>query len=555
MATLRKQKVGQYVYWQIVESKRVNGKPRPVVVAHLGTAEKLLYRLTQGPVQKEIQSYSHGAVQLLWKAAQKVELPSLFSTVFSSQMRNDVSVGTTLLLASIHRALQPGSKRSFSLWAEQTTLPQLANFNANALDSQHFWDQMDTVTEEQLLQVQSVITQKLFQQGWVSSKLLFYDLTNFFTFIDTTNTSSTLAQRGHNKQKRHDLRQFGLAQATTKEYLLPILSQVYEGNRNDHTIFLPFLEKVKALFQSLQKPLEEFTLVFDKGSLSKENLHELEESHLSYVTAYPVTWQKELLEIPRADYTQCNVHGQPCEYVRCKKTIWGQERTLLLLTSEALWEGQVRGLNKTLEEVQQKLLELQSKLELPTKKPWSKEALEQKIQSIVKGEYSKDLFMVLLRETKEGVFSLDWTINKKQYRWLLDHQFGKILLCTNREEWEAEDIIAAYRGQYHIEHLFRHLKNPYHHSVYPQYHWTDQKIKVHTFVCIVGLLLSQMLWQKAKEEEYEGSIESLLDLLTQVRQVEIISVSDLQKKPVKETTLETMKPDIQKWYDLLNQSF
>ena len=555
MATLRKQKVGQYVYWQIVESKRVNGKPRPVVVAHLGTAEKLLYRLTQGPVQKEIQSYSHGAVQLLWKAAQKLELPSLFSTAFSSQMRNNVSVGTTLLLASIHRALQPGSKRSFSSWAEQTTLPQLAQFNANALDSQHFWDQMDTVTEEQLLQVQSVITQTLFHQGWVSSKLLFYDLTNFFTFIDTTNPSSTLAQRGHNKQKRHDLRQFGLAQATTKEYLLPILSEVYEGNRNDHTIFLPFLEKVKALFQSMEQPLEEFTLVFDKGSLSKANLQELEESHLSYVTSYPITWQKELLAIPREEYTQCNVQGHPCTHVRCKKVIWGTERTLLLLTSKALWEGQVRGLNKTIEEVQQKLLELQSKLEYPTKKPWSKKALEQKIQSIVKGEYSKDLFMILLRETKEGHFSLDWTLNKKQYRWLLDHQFGKILLCTNREEWEAEDIISAYRGQYHIEHLFRHLKNPYHHSVYPQYHWTDQKIKVHTFVCILGLLLSQMLWQKAKEEGYEGSIESLLDRLTQVRQVESISISDLQKKPIKETTLVTMKPEVQKWYDVLNQTF
>jgi hypothetical protein len=64
-----------------------------------------------------------------------------------------------------------------------------------------------------------------------------------------------------------------------------------------------------------------------------------------------------------------------------------------------------------------------------------------------------------------------------------------------------------------------------------------------------------MLWQKAKEEGYDGSIESLLDLLTQVRQVEIISVSDLQKKPIKETTLETMKPEVQKWYDLLNQNF
>lgn len=106
-------------YWQIVESKRVNGKPRSVV-AHLGTAEKLLYRLTQGPVQKGIHPYSHRAEKLLWKAAQKLELYSLFSTVFSSQMRNDISVGTTLLMNSIHRALQQGSKRSFSSWPEHS---------------------------------------------------------------------------------------------------------------------------------------------------------------------------------------------------------------------------------------------------------------------------------------------------------------------------------------------------------------------------------------------------------------------------------------------------
>lgn len=31
-----------YVYYQIVESVRVNGKPRPSVLKHLGTAERIL---------------------------------------------------------------------------------------------------------------------------------------------------------------------------------------------------------------------------------------------------------------------------------------------------------------------------------------------------------------------------------------------------------------------------------------------------------------------------------------------------------------------------------
>jgi len=62
MATIRKQKVGKYTYWQIIESKRVDGKPRPVMLMHLGTAEQLLYRLKDGPLQKKIRSAFHGAV-------------------------------------------------------------------------------------------------------------------------------------------------------------------------------------------------------------------------------------------------------------------------------------------------------------------------------------------------------------------------------------------------------------------------------------------------------------------------------------------------------------
>lgn len=59
MATIRKSKVGKYTYWQIVESKRVNGKPRPVVLAHLGTAEQLLHKLREGVFRKRISSASH----------------------------------------------------------------------------------------------------------------------------------------------------------------------------------------------------------------------------------------------------------------------------------------------------------------------------------------------------------------------------------------------------------------------------------------------------------------------------------------------------------------
>ena len=45
----------------------------------------------------------------------------------------------------------------------------------------------------------------------VSHRLLAYDTTNFYTYIASDNSRNHLAQRGHNKQGRHNLRQVGLS--------------------------------------------------------------------------------------------------------------------------------------------------------------------------------------------------------------------------------------------------------------------------------------------------------------------------------------------------------
>jgi transposase len=55
------------------------------------------------------------------------------------------------------------------------------------------------------------ILQNVLQIFKLEHDTLFFDTTNFFTYIDSTNTRSTIAVRGKNKQKRTDLRQVGLA--------------------------------------------------------------------------------------------------------------------------------------------------------------------------------------------------------------------------------------------------------------------------------------------------------------------------------------------------------
>ena len=63
------------------------------------------------------------------------------------------------------------------------------------------------------------------------------DMTNFATYIDTTNDKAPIAQRGKAKQKRTDLRLVGLGMVVTRAGGIPLVWHAYPGNRPDVTQF------------------------------------------------------------------------------------------------------------------------------------------------------------------------------------------------------------------------------------------------------------------------------------------------------------------------------
>ena len=70
---------------------------------------------------------------------------------------------------------------------------------------------MDCIPEDKIDDIGFDILEEIKSKYNIKTDTLFYDTTNFFTYIATTNKQCTIAQRGKNKQKRTDLRQFGLA--------------------------------------------------------------------------------------------------------------------------------------------------------------------------------------------------------------------------------------------------------------------------------------------------------------------------------------------------------
>ena len=166
-------------------------------------------------------------------------------------------MGTTLLLAAINRAIQPRSKRGWAAWAAETSLHRLfPGLKPDTLTSQFFWDQMSCVSLEALAAIEGELTATVVRELGVQLDTLFYDTTNFFTYIASTNTRAKLPQRGKSKQKRADLRLFGLALLVSRDGQIPLCSQVYEGNKVDCQLFPDSLSRIRQRLSDLSMDLE-----------------------------------------------------------------------------------------------------------------------------------------------------------------------------------------------------------------------------------------------------------------------------------------------------------
>jgi len=69
---------------------------------------------------------------------------------------------------------------------------------------------MTYLDEPTLAQIENDLTRRVVEGWMVDLRALFYDTTNFDTFLSSDNPGR-LAQRGHAKSKRTDLRIVGLA--------------------------------------------------------------------------------------------------------------------------------------------------------------------------------------------------------------------------------------------------------------------------------------------------------------------------------------------------------
>ena len=528
MAFLKSKKIHGQTYWYVAESRRVGRKVKTVNVAYLGKADELLRRVRQHQQTAErLKSFSHGAVGVLLSLAERLGLVELIDQYVpaprsSRPVRRLLSVGQTLVLAAIGRALHPTSKRGWAPWARGTTWGRLWQFDPQKITSAFFWDQMDRLPTEALGAIQAELGRRVLGRFGVETDSLFYDVTNFYTFIDSRNTHCDLPQRGKNKQKRNDLRQFQLGLLVSRDGWIPLLGKLYRGNHNDVTTFPEALAAIVGQCGQLGIAPQGVTLVADKGNVSRKNWRLLDASAFGYVLSLVPSQHKDWAYRPLEEFATCEIpEVGELRVLRGRAEIAGQERTVVVLDSPTLRDGQVRGLQQQMQPLLAGLSHIQNTL-LTAKRRRRPEVIERHAQRVLnKARNAGKLirYELIERGGQAGFWTFDWWLDPEAYYTLRDRRYGRRIFATNRHDWPTEQILRAYGGQAEGELVFRQIKDPEFLALRPQYHWTDQKIEVHSFCCVVGYLLAALVRRHARAMGYSQGMDGLLEMLNGLRVV------------------------------------
>lgn len=546
MASLTKKIVRGKPYYYLRESRRVNGKPKIVRTIYLGSAESIKERLLR-PKVEEISIREFGGSVAAYSIAEALDVVATVDRHVPKRGHQGPSAGQFLLLAALNRCVAPTSKSQIGSWYEKTVLARLLPLTANQLTSQRFWDNMERIGSDRIAAIEQELAQNAVTRFGLDLNCLLFDATNFFTFLDSFNQRAKLPQRGHAKQGHDNLRLLGLAVLATTDGDVPLLHHTYAGNQHDSVMFHSVVDQLFARCRALSEEVDRITLVFDKGNNSEVNLDLVEQGPLHFVGSLAPTQHEDLMAIQRQQMRRLDRSQLPAVWAyRTEKKVFDRNRTVLVTFNRQLFNAQQKTLTREINKRKRKLEKLQDKLQRTRPEDRGNKptvaGTEKNVKEILRGRHMKDLFSTQLTRTQQGLPRLRFQFREAEYRKLKSTFMGKTILFTDHgQDWTDEQIVLTYRAQHHVEADFRRLKDPRYLSFRPTFHWTDQKLRVHAFYCVLALTILNLLRRKLAQSGIVLSIVEMMNQLTEINEVTLLyPAPQRSKQPVVQTQLSKM---------------
>ena len=546
-------------YYYLTESARVDGKPRIVSQRYLGSAEEIAARLSErGPGEPDrTRHLAFGDVAAVREVLRRLRVAAIVDEVVGARRADAAaSVGTYMALATLNRVVDPCSKLAFSEWWATTAGDRFVRLPAAALDHRRFWDAMDAIGEAQLGEIERRIVAGMVGEFSIDLSGLVLDMTNFATWIDSANERAPIAKRGHSKQKRADPRIVGLGLVVSTDGGVPLVSHAYPGNKPDVTQFGSMVHELVARFRALEpddadSEGERLTLVYDAGQNSEDNYELPGGSPLSFVGSLPPSDHPELLAVAKDRYEVVDEEAFPgLVAFETTKVVFGAGRRLVVCHSEGLHAKQSRGFDQTLAKVHRQLGDVQARLARgKTRKP--REKVEAEIAAIMAPRWVSRVISTTLTGDVPAELRLGFRANAKARTALEEELFGKRILFSDKTPGQASTarIVADYRSQEAVEADFRQMKDPDVVSFSPMFHFTEQKIRVHVFYCVLALIVARLMVREADRAGLHLSVRALLSSLASIEETVLLYQGE-RGRPRARRMLTEIDATQQRLYDL-----
>ena len=501
----------------MVESHRVNGKPRQTVVATLGRLDALketgeLDRLLRSGARLTesgmlLSAFEKGETTTI--DAKRIGPPLLFERLWRdcccrsviedllADRKFEFPVERAVFLTVLHRIMDPGSDRAAEKWRSAYSIGGM-----DALDLHHLYRAMAWLGEELADQqgrglVPRTNKDLIEEQLFAKRRNLFNDVG--LAIFDTTSLyfegdgGTTLGRNGHSKDSRPDLHQMVLG-VVIDETGRPICSEMWPGNTADVTTLIPVVTRLRERFL-----LNRVCIIADRGMVSAKTIATLEAHKIEYILGVREKRSVEVaavladktpfvsLTVPKADGRGC-LDLQVKEVVRKVKAGQGNTRRCRYIVcyneaearnDAAAREAALAGLEK---------------------------ALRQGDKALVGNKG----FRRFLKTEADSHFAID------PERVAAAAKFDGIYVIRTNAQISPLVVALRYRERWIVEDIFRTAKSII--NTRPIFHQRDDTIRGHVFCSFLALLLRKELIDRvvADGRRYEwADIVRDLDQLVQ----------------------------------------
>jgi len=523
MVHLTRKKRNGRVYLYLEQRARIKGKSQRLWQIYLGREDTIQETgVTISPKKVEYKKMEFGGSAALLQVAKKIGLIEVIDQVAGKKRQQNLSLGEYVLINVINRCISPSSKTQLGKWFEQDYLSTVFDIESEVLNAQTYWNHFQRLSEDKIDLIETQLINNVIKHYQLNLSCLLFDPTNFFTFLEE-HEDQQLAQFGHSKESRNNLRIINLSILCTLQFGVPIFHQTYEGNTQDATHFKNVLNTITNRFKQIKQDVKEIVLIFDKGNHSPKAFETIDNTNIPFIASLRNSTQKELLTLPEKDLTIINLpsNGKKVGYYRTQRTIYGQPRTTYLLHD---FQKQRRSIHLFESNLEKRLLKIEKFLTKLNVKKWrSKEKVEIKLKQLIgKKPYSEVLSPLI--SGSFGELQVTIHVNKAEKEAHLV-TLGRSVIFTTQSDWPPEVVIQAFRDKYVVEDTFKQLKNPKFLAIRPMYHWADTCIRAHVFSCVLGLLLLSLVRLEVSQKKLSLSYNQILTTLSELSLTQIYTSS------------------------------